>query len=297
MLLSIKVITLQLHDRFMYCQSCGEEIPDGSGFCTYCGTELRQEPTSTNTEPTQADTDGSAGLTNKFGKVGAYIVGVFLILSGLAVFADSVLAGLVLLAGGVLALPVVRSELKESQGIALGTWGAVAIVIVSIVAGGALAPSTDQTPSTEQNRANPADTPTTIEQQLIQKPATDLVIQLDQLEVGWSGGVDGNETYAEGRFFQSQEDAILQTTVEKFDTVESGDEAYTERTEEIQNQHATESVNVGDEGILYITSNSAWVVFRDANVVAEVRFTKEFATDREERVRKFTNKMYENFAE
>jgi hypothetical protein len=117
------------------------------------------------------------------------------------------------------------------------------------------------------------------------------------LEAGWSGSPGGNDSHAEGRYFESQDDIVLQTTVDKYGSIDTTTAEYTERVEEVQSQHATETVNVGEEGILYLTSNSAWVIFRDRNVVAELRYTTEFGTDREGNARDFAELMHENFPE
>jgi hypothetical protein len=124
----------------MHCPSCGEEIPDDSEFCRYCGTTLTDgtssAPTDSDTEQQNTDEDG--GLTGTIGKAIAYLIGGFLILSGLAGFLDSIAAALVFLLGGIIALPIVRAKFEKSQSIAIGTWATVAIVIVAVVAGGAL---------------------------------------------------------------------------------------------------------------------------------------------------------------
>jgi hypothetical protein len=199
-----------------------------------------------------------------------------------------------MLLGGLLALPIVRRKLNESQGVEIGTLATVAIVIVAVIAGSGLYSGAADSPEAE-TAPESTDLSGTTPQPLIEESATDLVIQLNQLEAGWSGSPEGNDTHAEGRYFESQEDIVLQTTVDKYGSIDTATVEYSERVEEVQSQHATETVNVGDEGILYLTSNSAWVIFRDWNVVAELRYTIEFGNNREGNARDFTELMHENF--
>ena len=284
----------------MHCPSCGEEIPDDSEFCRHCGTAIEQEIPS---EPQDSLSDEPKSESNsvwigRAGTVVAYLVGAFFFLSAIGAAADSILAALVMLAGGIITLPIVRTKLSESTGITLGTWATVAIVIVVVVAGSGLYQGAADSPNPETAGSPEAtDSPTATPQPLIEKSATDLVIQLDQLEAGWSGSPGGNDSHAEGRYFESQDDIVLQTTVDKYGSIDTATAEYTERVEEVQSQHATETVNVGEEGVLYLTSNSAWVIFRDRNVVAELRYTTEFGTDREGNARDFAELMYENFPE
>ena len=65
--------------------------------------------------------------------------------------------------------------------------------------------------------------------------------------------------------------------------------------EKVQERHGTDSVSVGDEGIVYSIGDSAWVIFRDANVVAEVQYDKEYATDSEGQAQRYAELMHENF--
>lgn len=65
--------------------------------------------------------------------------------------------------------------------------------------------------------------------------------------------------------------------------------------EEIQDTHATESVDIGEERILHITSNSAWILFREGDIVAEVRYSHGVGIDREEKVKEYAGLMLENF--
>lgn len=279
----------------MYCPSCGEEIPDDSAFCNNCGTPIPESGPSTEPDTIQSDTGDSSGWVSTLGKIGAYLVGAFLILSGLSGMADSVLAGLVFLIGGIFALPIVRSKLDESRGISIGTLATVVIVVGAVIIGGAVYNMGDVNSNSGPSGDGQAATQATITsaEQVIEKPATDLVIQLDQLEVGWSGEVDGNQTNAESRYYDSEEGAILQSTAKKYDTVENASTAYGEMAEEIQDNHATESVGIGDESLIYMTRNSAWVVFRDTNVVAELRYSHGY--DLETNAKDYAELMHENY--
>lgn len=277
----------------MYCPSCGEEIPDDSAFCRHCGISLTEDtrPESEEATQVQSDEEEETGWDITLGKLVAYPVGIILIILGLAALAESVIAAILFLAGGVIALPIVRSKLAKSRGISVGRWATVAIVIVAFFAGGVVIGASESGGPDQPGEDNVGES----EVQLIEKPATDLVIQLDQFGAGWTGGVDGNETYANGRYFHSGEDAVLDTTAEKHDTAEEASTKYEARVAEIQESHSTDSVRLGDEGVLYVTGNSAWVYFRDANVIAQVRYTEQYAPPRKSEVQDFAELMHGNF--
>lgn len=121
----------------MYCPSCGKEIPDDSEFCHKCGESIGQKTADNQPiEDTQEDeSDESSRWDITLGKIIAYPVGGLLILAGIGGLVDSVAAGLVIIASGVIALPIVRQKLEKSQGIALSRWATVAIVLIAFLSG------------------------------------------------------------------------------------------------------------------------------------------------------------------
>ncbi|MCQ4331948.1 DUF4352 domain-containing protein [Natronomonas sp. F2-12] len=84
------------------------------------------------------ESSDDSGINITLGKIIAYPVGILLLLSGLGGFTQSVAAGVFLLLAGILSLPIVRSRLKQSQGIAINRWATVGIVIVLVIAGGSM---------------------------------------------------------------------------------------------------------------------------------------------------------------
>jgi hypothetical protein len=91
--------------------------------------------------------DGEAdesGINITLGKLIAYPIGILLILSGVGAFASSTTSGVLILAAGIVSLPIVRSKLKQSQGIGINRWATLGIVIVLLIAGGAAMGSVDE---------------------------------------------------------------------------------------------------------------------------------------------------------
>ena len=279
----------------MYCPECGEDIPDDSVYCPACGADIEDHLSDPQPGQKQAETKetGESGTDDGWnitlGKIVAYPVGLFLILSGLAALIDSIFAAIIWTVGGIISLPITRSKLHASQGVHLSRYATVAIVVIAAVSGSVVYSSGTTGGLPDDPGSNAAET-----EDLIEKPATELVIQIDQLEVGWSGSLEGNESYAEGRYFNSENDAVLQSIARKYETVDNASNVYNDRVKEVSENVATDSVQLGDEGIVYVRGNTAWVVFRDANVVGEIRYTQEFASDRAGSARDFAELMYEN---
>lgn len=86
------------------------------------------------------------------GKIVAYPVSILLILIGLGSMGSSVVGGGFILVAGVLALPLVRSRIKQSQGVAINRWATIGIVVVLLIAGGAMmgGDDTDDTATAEE---------------------------------------------------------------------------------------------------------------------------------------------------
>lgn len=285
-----------------FCPACGYEHGDVK-FCPECGTEVGRsessesavnrgsEPDDGSVERDGSDEDGGLNIT--LGKIVGYLVGPLLILVSLgAMGGGDVIAGVLILLAGFLALPVVRAKIAAQQGLTLSRWATVAIVLVLVMAGGFLMDTNDTT-GTEPVGADGVED---ADQALIDKPATDLVIQLNQLGSGWTQVEhDGNDTHAVGEYFHSGDSAFLGTTVDRYETVEEAAAEYESRVEEVQERHGNDVVDVGDEAILYSISDSVWVIFRDDNVVAEVQYDEEFAFDPEETAEEFAVMMQENF--
>jgi len=91
------------------------------------------------------------GRTITIGKIVSYGFGLLFILSGLGTLIQGPGAILILL-GGVFALPPVRRRITNRSGISFSRWAVVLIVVVLIVVGGASLPesdSSDQAATTE----------------------------------------------------------------------------------------------------------------------------------------------------
>ena len=230
---------------------------------------------SDDSQDTPVDVEESSddgGLNITLGKIVGYIVGPLLILSALGGFIEgSVVGGLLLLLAGLISLPIFRSKLKKKQGISLSRWATVIIVIVLLLAGGAmLGTSGDGTGAIDDGDQS----------QTIEKPATDIVIQLNQLGSGWSEvSFEGNETSAVGEYYNVGEETYLDTSVDKYETTDDASDEYDARVSEVEESYGTDSVSVGHEAIVYSISDASFVIVRYSNIVIEVTYQKEFSFD------------------
>jgi hypothetical protein len=276
-----------------FCPECGAEH-EGAKFCPECGTEIggndvSDDPSPPESQDTSADEESDdGGLNITLGKIVGYIVGPLLILSALGGLAGgSVVGGLLLLLAGGISLPITRTKLKEKQGLSLSRWATVAVVLTLMIAGGAML---DTGGGGGAGAVDDGDGSQTIE-----KPATDIVIQLDQLGSGWTAaGSEGNDTHAVGQFYRSEDETVLRTTVDKYDSTDAASSEYETRVNEIKENYGTDSVNVGNEAILYSISDATFVVFRYSNIVVEVQYQKQFALDPEGQATGFAEDVVEN---
>ena len=287
-----------------YCPQCGAELPDEAKYCIECGTKVPTTPNVKSatrrvgsgsgefTESDSGEASESEVLNITLGKIIAYPVGAILILVGLGALASSVFSALLLIAGGMFALPVVRSYLEQESAIVLSQWATVVIVVLFVIGGGMVLGASENT-GTEPAGAEGVDDD---DIELIETSSMDLVIQTEQLGAGWTQGkLDGNETHAESAHTHTGDGIHVISTVNRYDSVEEATEEYAERVEEIQERRGTDAVSVGDEGIVYSTGDSAWVLFRDSNVVAEVQYQEQHGYDVEGGAEDFAELMHDNF--
>lgn len=90
------------------------------------------------------ESNGSGGIDITLGKLISYPIGLLLILMGLATMLVSIAGGLAVLLAGIITLPLVRSKLRQSQGIDVSRWATVGIVVILVISGTvALAGSVD----------------------------------------------------------------------------------------------------------------------------------------------------------
>ena len=278
-----------------YCPECGTNH-GGAKFCPECGTMISDEVTpesnadSDDSQDTPVDVEESSddgGLNITLGKIVGYIVGPLLILSALGGFiGGSVVGGLLLLLAGLISLPIFRSKLKKKQGISLSRWATVIIVIVLLLAGGAmLGTSGDGTGAIDDGDQS----------QTIEKPATDIVIQLNQLGSGWSEvSFEGNETSAVGEYYNVGEETYLDTSVDKYETTDDASDEYEARVSEVQERYGTDSASVGHEAIVYSISDASFVIVRYSNIVIEVTYQKEFSFDPDGEAVSFAEDVVQN---
>lgn len=152
------------------------------------------------------------------------------------------------------------------------------IVVIGIIAA-ALSPPTAQTPSGEEDGAE--------EPALIEKPASELVIALSDMEAGWVLSSEGEDAL-EAKGFQDGYRRVLgkvesefttraiYTTAWTFATIEDADAHFESRKQEVSATHSTEARSIGDEAFYWEqTGDFIHMLIRKSNVVWEVSLFRD----------------------
>lgn len=231
-----------------------------------------------NDESTQEENEDS-GINITLGKVIAYPVGLFFILSGLAGLFTNLIAGVLILLGGIISLPIVRSKLKQSKGISMSRWATLGVVLILVVAGGfAFNPSGGQDTTTNQ-QSQPS------QQTELVSASDDLVPTIDQFGSGWQGGTEGNNTAV---YFNVETDTVVRYNVTVYESVSAAKSTLEERRPE---NRGTDSVSIGDSGYIYAVGDRSYVVqVRVSNAICRTQYSGGLAVATPE-----TNSI--NFAE
>jgi hypothetical protein len=97
------------------------------------------------------DDNGSGrGRSITLGKIVGYLFGILLILGGLGGLIQGP-GGVLILLGGIFALPIVRRRITDQTGVSFSRWAVALIVIVLVIAGGAMLPQPDSGTQAETN--------------------------------------------------------------------------------------------------------------------------------------------------
>lgn len=199
-------------------------------------------------EDTTTDQE-NGGMNITLGKLVAYPIGLLLIISGLGSMLTSVLSGVLILLAGVIALPIVRSRLKQSQGIGINRWATVAIVLALVVGGGATLDT-----GGGQNGGG--------QSELIDQSEDGLVPTIDQFEAGWRGGTEGNNT---ATYLNSETGTTLRYNVTVYESVSEAESAMEDNRPE---NTATESVSIGNSGFMTASGDGTYRIWvRTSNAV------------------------------
>lgn len=192
-----------------------------------------------------------SGTNITLGKIIAYPVGGLLILSGIGSLFSSIVSGVLILLAGIIALPIVRGRLKQSQGISINRWATAFIVLVLIVAGGAtLGPNAGQ--GSGDGGGGQAE--------LISQSDDGLVPTIDQFDAGWRGGVEEGNT---ATYVNSESDETLRYNVTIYSSISEAESAMEEAKPE---RTATESVSIGEDGFMTVEGDSSYRIWvRTAN--------------------------------
>jgi hypothetical protein len=215
------------------------------------------------------ESEGSEDQTRRItlGKIIAYPVGILLLMAALGGFIQGqFLGGILILLGGIIALPIFRGRLSQNHNISLSRWATVVIVIVLVIGGGALLDPNASSPNSSNN--DPGDSSGTDTPNLIEGPPETLLPTIEEFEPGWTANDD--EAPNEATFYNVDTETLLIYNISIHDSV--GD-AQTELENRQPENRATDDVSVGDEGFLYKFDEQTVIIqFRIRNVVAKVEF-------------------------
>lgn len=244
----------------MNCPHCGEEIEDNSDFCRECLSLIDEEDLGDNRE----DSDAKRSL------LPFSIPSVsrkFLLISVLLILLITGLFGLV--SAGLVSMNDIQKGISE----------------VSYKTSGVL-------------------------NDRVTSPANESVIEISQLDLGWK--VDGSGEVGFGLFFspvfaQDIPNDAYYTAFSKEETneqlvsiaavMESSNEAsnqYDDYAANASSEYSTESVSVGEEGLVYTDSGTTVIVFRDRNVIGVVVHTTGTNRPSVDRTLEYAELMREN---
>jgi len=141
-----------------------------------------------------------------------------------------------------------------------------------------------------------AGSPEEIEDEVISVDVGDIIVTLDDLESGWSGGSD-DENDGEATFFNDE--VIVEIKITDHSNISDAENAFDDLRSEQTESASSDSVDYGNEGF---TTNPfddyVFFGFRAANFVVEIEsYTEEFArTDPEDTARDFADIIVEKIA-
>lgn len=98
----------------------------------------------------EGDSGSGEGRNITLGKIVGYLFGIVFILAGLGGLIQGP-GGVLILVGGLFALPIVRRRITERTGVSFSRWAVALIVIVLVMAGGASLPQPDSGSQAEMN--------------------------------------------------------------------------------------------------------------------------------------------------
>jgi hypothetical protein len=97
------------------------------------------------------DSDGGRNIT--LGKIVGYLFGILFILAGIGGSIQGP-GGVLILLGGIFALPIVRRRINGKTGVSFSRWAVALIVIMLVIVGGAALPQADSGTPAETNGGN-----------------------------------------------------------------------------------------------------------------------------------------------
>jgi hypothetical protein len=130
-----------------YCTECGAEIEGSETYCPECGSEINETATTEEHSQGKESEDDKETSHDETNRALAWFFAAIWIIFGFAVSVETVIGGILMVAGGLITIPRVRNRLGWEIPVA----GLGAILILSMVGAGMMIPSenvgTDTGPS------------------------------------------------------------------------------------------------------------------------------------------------------
>lgn len=123
--------------------------------------------------------------------------------------------------------------------------------------------------------SGPADT----EDEVIDANAEEIIVRLDDLDSGWSGGLEEDEN-SDANAVYLNEDVTVEITVDEYSDIESAEAGYDELESEETESASSDSLDYGNEGFLVNPAEGLIIMgFRAGNFVFKIEsFTTEGST-------------------
>ncbi|CCC41909.1 zinc ribbon domain-containing protein [Haloquadratum walsbyi] len=272
-----------------FCTNCGTELSGGESFCPNCGESVHLDTdrdglrNSTDDNPADAGAKSTNVIKNSsiaedqkdkirdinltLGKSIAYPVGSLLTFLGVISLFSDIGAGILILFAGIIALPIMRSRIKDRVGIEINRWVASAIVIISVGAGVAVLPSETGGDSRSAVQNNESEIKT------IEQPASELTPTIDSFESGWRV-VERQGGTADFVSPEASERVVYQVMVYR-----NVSEAQSAVVSEEPDNIATDNPDFGDGGFKYqIADREYKIVFYKKNVVCSTTYGADVMT-------------------
>ncbi|AGB16562.1 hypothetical protein Halru_1965 [Halovivax ruber XH-70] len=150
------------------CYQCGKALEETAQFCPNCGADQTVSRTDqANTERKSGSNEGEAEIRNDgsssskekkitIGRILAWIIAPLVILVGLAMIQTDPVAGAIVVAVGIFALPTTRGRIREDYDLTFSRWVVLGVVVIGLAIAGGLVGQDGVEPESNVDDAGPS---------------------------------------------------------------------------------------------------------------------------------------------